>query len=159
MPRLLILNNAILFLCCSIYLGTGISLVFFQFPLEPKLTVGNYHLIFVEPVENATRFFTYMTIVMLVTGLVMLATEWLSGLRWVPLTVLAALIASTLLTVYWIFPHNQALAQGIGDAEQLKRTFAAWASLNRIRVSLWVVEWLAMMAYFAKLAFSARADR
>jgi hypothetical protein len=159
MPRPLIINNAILFFCCSIYLGTGISLVFFQLPLEPKLTVDNYSMIFVEPVANATQFLTYMTVVMLVTGLVMLATEWLSGMRWVPLVVLGALIASTLLTVYALFPYNDELTRGITEPERLRETFASWAGLNRIRVSLWVVEWLAMMAYFATLAWRARADR
>ena len=34
MPRLLLLNHVILLLCCSIYLGTGVSLAFFQLPLE-----------------------------------------------------------------------------------------------------------------------------
>ena len=159
MPRWLIANNALLFLCCSIYLGTGISLVFFQFPLEPKLTVDNYYLIFVEPVTNATHFFTWMTLVMLACGVVMLLTEWFSGLRWVPIVVLAALVASTLTTIYLIFPHNNALAAGIDDPEALRKTFAAWANLNRVRVSLWVIQWGAMMCYFAVLAYQARADR
>lgn len=159
MPRTIVLNNAILFLCCSIYLGTGISLIFFQFPLEPKLTVENYYLIFVEPVDNATRFFTYMTVVMLITGFVMLLTEWLSGIRWVPVVVLLALIASTLTTIYLIFPHNEALRQGITDPAKLAETFGVWANLNRVRVSLWGIMWLAMMYYFVRLAYDARADR
>lgn len=159
MPRLLVLNNAILFLCCSIYLGTGVSLIFFQFPLEPKLTVDNYYLIFVEPVQHATDFFTWMTIIMLVTGFIMLVTEWFSGIRWVPVIVLAALIASTLVTIYLIFPHNEDLAKGISDPQKLRETFGAWASLNRVRVSLWVIQWVAMMYYFYKLALQARADR
>jgi hypothetical protein len=79
MPRLLLLNDVLLLLCCSIYLGTGFSLVFFQFPLESQLTVANYQLIFVAPVT--ADFFTYMTVVMLICGAIMLATEWLSGLR------------------------------------------------------------------------------
>ena len=159
MPRLIALNNAVLFLCCAIYLGTGISLIYFQFPVEPELTPQNYALIFVDPVARATAFFTYMTMVMLVTGIIMLATEWFSGLRWVPILVLAALIASTLLTIYGIFPHNKALADGIADPRQLADTFAAWANLNRIRVSLWCLQWAAMMIYFYKLAIQARADR
>jgi hypothetical protein len=159
MPRLLVLNNALLLLCSSIYLGTGVSLLFFQFPLEPKLTVDNYHLIFVEPVQNATHFFTYMTMVMLGTGFVMLVTEWMSGIKWVPIVVLLALTASTLTTIYLIFPHNEALARGITDPAVLADTFGTWAALNRVRVSLWVVMWLAMMYYFARLASDARADR
>jgi len=159
MPRLLALNNAVLFLCCSIYLGTGLSLILFQFPVEPQLTPDNYYLIFVDPVRRATEFFTSMTLVMLATGALMLATEWFSGLRWVPIAVLGALIASTVLTLYGIFPHNEALAAGIDDPRQLAETFAAWADLNRIRVSLWCVQWTAMMIYFYKLAIQARADQ
>ena len=119
MPRLLLLNNAVLVLCCSIYLGTGVSLVFFQFPIEPHLTPDNYALIFVDPVQRATEFFTWMTIVMLITGVIMLVTEWFSGLRWVPIIVLAALIASTLLTTEFIFTYNEALAAGITDPVEL----------------------------------------
>ncbi|MEO9824870.1 MAG: hypothetical protein ABJF50_10700 [Paracoccaceae bacterium] len=158
MPRLLLLNNAILMLCCSIYLGTGISLIFFQFPIEPHLTPDNYALIFVDPVQRATEFFTWMTIVMLVTGFFMLVTEWFSGLRWPPIIVLAALIASTLLTTEFIFTYNAALAEGISDPVELAETFSKWADLNRIRVSLWVIEWLSMMYYFFALGLRARAD-
>ncbi len=159
MPRVLLLNNAILMACCSIYLGTGISLVFFQFPVEPYLTPDNYALIFVGSVQRATEFFTWMTILMLVTGVIMLVTEWFSGLRWAPMIVLAALIASTLLTTQYIFVYNGRLAEGITDPAELADVFSKWATLNRIRVSLWVVEWLAMMGYFYVLGMRARADR
>lgn len=159
MPRILLLNNAILMACCSIYLGTGISLVFFQFPVEPHLTPDNYALIFVGPVQRATRFFTYMTVVMLVAGVIMLVTEWFSGLRWVPVIVLAAVIASTLLTTEFIFVYNDRLAEGITNPAELAEVFSKWAMLNRVRVSLWIVEWLAMMGYFFMLGIRARADR
>lgn len=159
MPRLLLLNHTILMLCCAIYLGTGVSLVFFQFPVGPDLTPDNYNLIFVGPVQRATAFFTYMTLVMLITGLIMLLTEWFSGMRWVPLVVLTALIASTLLTTQYIFVYNDRLSAGITDPAELAEVFAKWATLNRIRVALWVVEWAAMMAYFYTLALKARADK
>ncbi|HVQ09059.1 MAG TPA: hypothetical protein VMS43_11565 [Allosphingosinicella sp.] len=159
MPRLLLLNHVVLFLCCSIYIGTGVSLVFFQFPLEPRLTPDNYAMIFVEPVTYATQFFTYMTIVMLVTGAVMLFTEWFTGIRWVPIVVLAAVVASTALTILFIFPYNKELNDGISDPERLKYVFSKWADLNRIRVSLWTVSWVAMMYWFYRMAYLARADR
>lgn len=159
MPRLLLLNNVLLFLCCSMYLGTGGSLVLFQFPVEPLLTPENYALIFVDPVTRATHFFTWMTIVMLVTGVVMLATEWLSGLRYVPVVVLAGIVVSTLLTIWFILPLNDRLAAGIPDQAELARVFHTWANLNRVRVALWVIEWGAMMYWFYRLAFQARADR
>lgn len=159
MPRLLLLNDVLLLLCCSIYLGTGFSLVFFQFPLEPQLTVANYQLIFVAPVTAATRFFTYMTIVMLICGVIMLATEWLSGLRWVPVVVLVAIVVATALTVWVIIPLNNELAAGVTDAARLKTVFREWADLNRVRFALWVIQWAAMAYWFYRLALKARADR
>ena len=159
MPRYLQINHAILMLCCSIYLGTGVSLIFFQFPLEPLLTPDNYYLPFVEPVARATHFFTWMTIVMLLTGAVMLVTEWFYGLRWVPVVVLVAIIASTLLTTQFIFDYNDRLAAGITTQAELSEVFGHWATLNRIRVTLWVIAWAAMMGWYWLAAAKARADR
>ncbi len=159
MPRSLLFNHAILFLCCSIYLGTGVSLVFFQFPLEPRLTPDNYALTFVEPVIRATQFFTWMTVVMLVTATIMLFSEWFTGIRWVPIVVLLGIIAATALTLLAIIPYNKELYDGIDDPARLKRVFHEWAQLNRIRVSLWAIQWLAMMYWFYRLAWTARSDR
>ncbi len=159
MPRLLLLNNCALFLFCSVYLGTGVTLVFFQFPLEPELTVDNYYLPFVEPVTLATQFFTYMTILMLITAAIMLVTEWFTGKKWPPLIVILGVIIATVLTVYWILPLNARLAAHITDPAELKSVFSEWADLNRVRVSLWAIQWAAMMYYFYSLAYEARADR
>jgi hypothetical protein len=159
MPRLLLLNHVILLLCASIYLGTGISLWFFQLPLEPKLTVDNYYLLFVEPVTAATHFFTYMTILMLICGVIMLATEWLSGLRWPPAVLLLGVIVATVLTETILFPLNAKLEAHITDPAALKTLFHQWANLNRVRISLWVVQWVAMAYWFYRMAWQARADR
>jgi MFS superfamily sulfate permease-like transporter len=159
MPRLLVLNHVVLLLCCSIYIGTGVSLIFFQFPLEPKLTIDNYYLIFVEPVTIATHFFTYMTILMLICALVMLATEWFSGLRWVPVIVLLAIIAATVLTMAVIIPLNKELAAHVADPARLKTVFRDWSNMNRVRVALWFVQWTAMAYWFYRMALRARSDR
>lgn len=159
MPRSLLLNNAILMLCCSIYLGTGVTLVFFQLPLEPLLTPDSYYLVFVKPVQLATQFFTWMTVVMLVTGFIMLLSEWFNGIRWVPLVVLGAVIASTALTILLIFDLNARLAEGVTDPAELKVLLGTWSDYNRIRAALWAVAWLAMMVWFYRLAQQARADR
>jgi MFS superfamily sulfate permease-like transporter len=159
MPRLLLLNHVVLLLCCSIYLGTGVSLVFFQLPLEPQLTVDNYDLIFVAPVTAATHFFTWMTILMLICAVIMLVTEWLSGLRWVPVVVLLGVIVATGLTILVIIPLNDRLAAGIHDAAVLKTVFHEWANLNRIRFALWIIQWAAMAYWFYRMALLARADR
>jgi uncharacterized membrane protein len=159
MPRLLVLNHVVLLLCCSIFIGTGVSLVFFQFPLEPQLTVDNYYLIFVEPVTTATRFFTYMTVLMLICAVIMLATEWFSGLRWVPVVVLLSVIAATVLTMVVIIPLNKELAAHVTDPARLKTVFKEWSNMNRVRVTLWFVQWTAMAYWFYRMALQARADR
>jgi len=159
MPRILLLNHCLLFLCCSMYLGTGGSLVFFQLPLEPQLTVDNYYMVFVAPVADATRFFTYMSWVMLITGLIMLGTEWYSGIRWVPIVVLLGIVAAIGVTLILIFPLNDELSQRVTDPARLRVVLHEWGNLNRVRASIWAVQWAAMMYWFYKLALQARQDR
>jgi hypothetical protein len=146
---LLRLNDALLFACVSMYFGTGWSLLLFQFPIIPKLTPDNYYMQFVPAVDAATRFFTYMTILMMVLAIVMIVSEWKSGWKWVPIVVLLAVIAATALTRQYILPINDEMRNGIRDAVQLQEVLARWSTLNRVRVSLWTVQWLAMMIYYA----------
>lgn len=150
-----ILNAALLFACASMYFGTGGSLVLFSFPLAPQLTPANYFLPFVAPVEAATRFFTYMTIVMVASAIVMAWSEWRTGYRWVPLAVLGAVIAATALTIYGIFPYNKEMEAHIGDAARLHVVLDRWMLLNKIRVSLWILQWVLMSAYFVQKAMRA----
>ena len=146
---LLTINSALLFLCVSMYLGTGWSMVFFYFPIAPQLTVGNYYLEFVPAVDAATRFFTPMTKVMIVCCLIMIIAEWSTWRRWLPVTVLVAIIVATVLTVCLIFPYNAAMRAGIRDPATLQQTLKAWIGLNKIRVGLWTIQWVAMMLYFS----------
>jgi len=55
-------------------------------------------LAFVEPVQNATRFFTFMTTAMLVTAVVVIVGEAGSDYVWVPIVFLAGVIAATALS-------------------------------------------------------------
>lgn len=142
------LNACLLFLCTSMYLGTGWSLVLFSFPIAPQLTVDNYYLQFVPQVTAATRFFTWMTLVMLASAVVLFLAERKSPLRWYPAIVFLAVVAATLLTRFLIFRYNAEMAAGIRDPERLREVLSAWMSTNFIRVSLWTVQWLGMMGYF-----------
>jgi len=142
------LNACLLFLCTSMYLGTGWSLVLFTFPIAPQLTVDNYYLQFVPQVTAATRFFTWMTLVMLVSAVVLFIHERRSSLRWYPAAVFLAVVAATLLTRFLIFRYNAEMAAGIRDPGRLREVLAAWMSTNRIRVGLWTVQWLGVMGYF-----------
>jgi hypothetical protein len=155
--KLLAVNHSILFLCVSMYLGTGWSLILFSFPIAPQLTVENYYLQFVPQVAAATKFFTYMTALMIVLGLIMTIAEWKTGFRWVPLVVLAGVAAATGLTTIFIFPLNEAMSKGITDASQLMATLSRWMLLNQIRVGFWSVQWVTLMVYFAGQYLRAEA--
>lgn len=148
-PVLPTLNACLLFLCASMYLGTGWSLVLFSFPIAPQLTVDTYYLQFVPQVTAATRFFTWMTLVMLVSAVGLFLSERKSPLRWYAATVFLGVVVATLLTRFLIFRYNAEMAAGIRDPERLREVLAAWMTTNRIRVGLWTVQWLAMMGYFA----------
>jgi len=144
-----VIDAAVLLLCASMYLGTGWSLVLFSFPLAPRLTPETYALPFVQPVENATRFFTWMTTLMVLASALLIVGEWSSGYIWVPIVYLAALVASTLLTVKFIFPYNHEMEGGITDLPRLRLILGRWMRLNVVRVSLWTIEWIVIALYFA----------
>ena len=153
--KLIVLNHSLLFLCISMYLGTGWSLVLFSFPVAPDLTVDNYYMQFVPQVTAATQFFTYMTILMMALGGVMIFTTWKTRYRWVPIVVLLGVFAATGLTMWKILPLNELMSAGITDQAALHDILSRWMTLNRVRVGLWTVQWLAMMSYFGLEAFTA----
>jgi hypothetical protein len=148
-------NAALLLGCASMYFGTGWSLVLFSFPIASQLTPATYYLQFVPQVAAATRFFTYMTSVMLLSGAVMAWSEWRTGYRWVPIAVLALIVAATGLTMTLIFPLNQEMAARISDPTRLRVVLDRWMSLNTIRVILWTAQWLIVTWYFVHKAMRA----
>jgi hypothetical protein len=133
---LLMINDSLLFLCVSMYLGTGWSLLLFSFTILPSMTPENYYLQFVPQVTAATSFFTGMTIVMFACGLVMTVAEWRTRNRWVPIVVLLAIVVSTLLTTQVIIPINNEMAAGITEPVRLSTLLDRWMMLNRVRVGL-----------------------
>lgn len=145
----LIFDAALLLLCASMYLGTGWSLVLFSFPSRSALNVDNYYEEFVPPVTRATRFFTWMTTVMIASAIGLIAGEWGGAYVAAPAVVLAGVLAATALTIKFIFPYNRRMAAGIKDERELQSVLGKWMLLNWIRVSLWTVQWVAITAYFA----------
>lgn len=143
-----VLVAAAMLLFASMYFGTGWSLVLFSFPLAPELTPETYRLPFVEPVKNATRFFTYMTTAMMIAAAVLIFGEAGSAYIWVPIVYLGAVIVATALTLLFIFPYNRELSAGVTDRGRLAVVLGKWMRLNVARVSLWTVQWLAVTLYF-----------
>jgi Domain of unknown function (DUF1772) len=146
---LLGVDYAVLLACAAMYFGTGWSLLLFSFPVAPQLTPENYYLQFVPQVHAATRFFKPMTAVMLGAAGVMLIAEWGRALVWVPVVVILAVVAATVLTVRLIFPVNAVMDDRIEDQGTLDRTLGRWMFLNRVRTGLWTVEFVAMAVFFA----------
>lgn len=140
---------ALMLLFASMYLGTGWSLVLFSFPLAARLTPETYALPFIEPVKNATRFFTVMTAAMLVAGAALVVGEADSEYLWAPIVYLAGTVAATALTLLFIFPYNKELSQGVTEPDRLRAVLRKWMRLNLIRVALWTVQWAAIALYFA----------
>ena len=153
---LLTANHMLLMLCASMYLGTGGSLVFFSFPVAPQLTVDNYYLQLVPQIASATAFFTTMTKLMIATCLVMVIAEWRRPDRWVAIVVLAAILVATGVEVKWIMPLSERMAERITGAAELRQVLGEWMQLNRVRLALWCVQWLAMAWYFARWTYRAR---
>ncbi|MFZ0745566.1 MAG: hypothetical protein WAM85_14235 [Terracidiphilus sp.] len=150
-----VLNASFLFLTTAMYLGTGWSMWLFQFPVAPHLTTESYFWVFVPQVASATTFFTWMTSLMMLSAIIMLWLEWKGGIRWVPIVVLLSVLVATGLTVWLIFPYNNAMSAGIHDQTQLQSILAHWIDLNRVRVLLWTVQWASMMYYFGRRAYDA----
>jgi len=146
--KLLTLNHALLFLCASMYLGTGLSLILFSFPTADQLTIDNYYMQFVPQVTAATQFFTYMTMVMLASAAIMIWSEWKTPQRWVPIVVMVGILAATGLTKWVIFPLNDEMAAHITDPARLQVVLGEWMNLNKVRVSIWCVQWACMMYWF-----------
>lgn len=148
-------NASFLFLTTAMYLGTGWSMWLFQFPVAPQLTPSTYYWVFVPQVASATTFFTWMTSLMMLSALIMIWLEWKTDMRWVPIVVLLAVLTATGLTVKFIFPYNNAMSAGIHDPGQLQDILTKWMTLNKVRVSLWTVQWAAMMWYFGRRTYEA----
>lgn len=139
----------VLLLCTSMYLGTGWSLALFTLPNRPHMTVDNYQDQIVGPIRRATRFFTWMTVVMIGAAIALIVAEWGSAYAIAPGVVLAGVVGATLLTMLALFPYNRRLTAGIKDNAELQQVLTKWISWNRVRLLLWTGQWAAMATYFA----------
>ena len=150
---LLTLNHVFLFLCVSLYLGTGGSLVLFSFPVASNLRVDNYDVTLVPQVLAATEFFATLTKLVLVAAGIMLVAEWKRGQPWVPIVLILSIAAATALALRAISPLNAELAAHVRDPQRLQQVLSEWMGYNRISVALWAVQWAALAAFFGRAFF------
>jgi hypothetical protein len=142
-------DASVLLLCASLYLGTGWSLVLFSFPIAPELTPETYYDHFVPQIKRAMTFFTWVTYVMLATGIVLIVAERHSWYLVWPAVALAGVSVSGFLTVKYIFPYNRRMAAGITDAAELRHVLDRWMLLSRVRNWIWTFDWIAVAVWFA----------
>ena len=157
--KLYLLSNSLLFMGVSIYFGTGWSTAIFQFPVMPHMTPENYSLHFIPQIDAATAFFTFLVSLMVTTCLIMIVAEWKTRYRWLPIALLLAIVGTTCLTYFVIFPVNDVLRAGITDQATLNEVIGRWKVLTEYRVVIWSVEWVLMMSYFASKLYRAEATR
>lgn len=150
--------ESLLFLCASLYLGTGWSIVLFTFPITKHFTVENYALHFVPQIRTGTWFFSAVTTVMLVTAAVMFWAHRRSRYRWFPVVVAASVCCAASLTMIFIFPINRAMSAGITDPAELAGHVARWKALHGVRMFFWTTNWVALMAYFALRTFQRESQ-
>jgi len=63
-------------------------------------------------------------------------------------TTLLILLPIAAALVIWILPLNNQMSAGIKDPAKLQSIIGRWMALNRVRVGLWTVQWLAMASFF-----------
>ncbi|WP_162415462.1 hypothetical protein [Cyclobacterium roseum] len=146
---LLDLNNAYIFFCASIYLGMFWSLHFFWFPNYPNtLTLDNYYDAIIPQTDLATNFF-FITIPLMAAALViMLISEWKTGLRWVPLAWIPGLLAPVIVQQAYIEDINNQFKAGVSDEATLQVLLREWMWLNDIRWIILTLMWGITMYFF-----------
>ncbi|WP_339711497.1 hypothetical protein [Cyclobacterium amurskyense] len=146
---LLDINNAYIFFCASIYLGMFWSLHYFWFPNYPKtLNLSNYYDAIIPQTDLATKFFFISIPIMAIALVIMLITEWKTGLRWVPLAWIPGLLAPVLVQQLYIEDVNNQFKAGLTDEGTLQALLTEWMWLNDIRWIILTVMWLITMYFF-----------
>ncbi|MDO6436142.1 hypothetical protein Q4534_01930 [Cyclobacterium sp. 1_MG-2023] len=146
---LLDINNAYIFFCASIYLGMFWSLHYFWFPNYPKtLNLSNYYDAIIPQTDLATKFFFVSIPIMAVALVIMLITEWKTGLRWVPLAWIPGLLAPVLVQQLYIEDVNNQFKDGLTDEATLQALLNEWMFLNDVRWIILTIMWLITMYFF-----------
>lgn len=150
MKEILLTANAVYFLFgATIYVGIMWSLRYFFYPSWTAMTVDSVDDHFIVPTSAATRFFTVVVPLMLVSGLVMIVTEWGEGVAFASVVIAyLGILASTYVGQRYIIPVNRTIEAGVASDEELRPLLERWMTLNSIRWVTTTVMWLATVWYF-----------
>ncbi|MFE5190077.1 hypothetical protein [Streptomyces sp. NPDC056628] len=147
----LLLVNALYFLFgATMYMGTMWVLRLFLYPTWRALTPENVDVHFGVPMTLATRFFTVVVLLMFISGIVLVGSEWGS---WYVALAAVCLVGIALLT--WvgqgiIIPVNKRIRAGRFDGQVgLTQLLVRRMRLNDIRFVGATVTWAAIVWYIA----------
>lgn len=125
------------------------SLHYFWFPNYPKtLNLSNYYDAIIPQTDLATKFFFVSIPIMAVALVIMLITEWKTGLRWVPLAWIPGLLAPVLVQQLYIEDVNNQFKAGLTDEATLQALLDKWMFLNDVRWIILTIMWLITMYFF-----------
>jgi hypothetical protein len=142
------INNTLLMLGTTIYVGVLWALHFFWYPSWSSMTVDVVQAHFIGPTSEATKFFTIVVPIMFVCNVILIVAEWRTRFRWVALLASTGIIGSTLVGKLLIIPINQTIAKGVATQAELTPMLMEWMKLNDVRWVMMNVMWLALMYFF-----------
>ena len=103
---------------------------------------------FMVPVNAATAFFTYVVPLMLLTGAILIYSEWTTKQRTICILSYAALLLMMVVGYFLIAPVNESIAGANLDPLELEEQLKSWMLFNDIRCVIMTAMWLIIVYYF-----------
>lgn len=145
---LLRLNSFLLMFGASVYMGLWWALHIIWYPSWQTVRLDNVADHFINPIDHAIRFFTFLVSLMVVTNIVLLVQEWHTRYRWLALVVFGLLLLVTYTFQTKILPVINEIRVGLPSQQALTLKMNEWMHLNDIRWGYYSVIWSLLMIYF-----------
>ncbi len=154
--KLIALSHGYYFWGTSIYVGLLWSLHFVFYPSWTSINTESVEAHFLVPVNAATDFFTIVVPGMLLTGLIMVYTEWKTKQRWTALLAYGCLLVMMLVGYFLIRPVNESIAESIAagtlQTDSLSNQLSDWMCYNDLRGVIMTTMWLIILFYYTSKA-------
>jgi Domain of unknown function (DUF1772) len=134
----------------TIYVGLMWSLHFFWFPSWQEVASTDFRNHFEVPVREATRFFTYLVPIQLLSLGILAWIEFRGRFRWLTLSSFIIMSATHVLAIILIFPINRKLS-AVGTPElEVRSGLQQWMMYNDGRGFLATTVWFLLLVYILK---------
>jgi len=145
---LLLVNTLYFLFGATLYMGTMWVLKFFLYPTWRGLTPETEPVHFAIPTLAATRFFTFVVPPMLVSGIILVVSEWGTVRVWFSWLCVAGIIYLTYIGQVLIIPINKKIRSGeYADVAELRALLLRWMWFNDLRFYGSTVLWLVVVGY------------